>query len=108
MAVIASTFEGLTGEPETDWGVDAGAFLQASVVRVRIYEGFSISVTMGEVTYSVQCFDIVDAIKFVGHWGLALVDLLDCLVAILLKIGSVGQVPDNPCKGVAKIDPRSD
>jgi hypothetical protein len=56
----------------------------------------------------MQSLDISNAVKFVGLRWFSIVHLTNSLKAILLQIGPVGEVADDPSERVTKVDTSSD
>lgn len=51
---------------------------------------------------------ILDTVVLVGLGAFAVVDLPDGLVAVLMRVGSIGEVADDPAEPVAQVDPGGD
>lgn len=62
----------------------------------------------GGDTHSVQGLDIFDTVEFVRLGRFAAIYLTNGLVAILLEVGPVGEIADDPSERVAKVDASSD
>ena len=56
----------------------------------------------------MQSLNIFDTVEFVGSGWFAVVNLTNSFKAILLQIGSVGKVADDPSKRVAEVDASRD
>ena len=56
----------------------------------------------------MQSLDVTDAVKFMGHRWFPVVHLTNSLEAILLQIGPVGKVADDPSERIAEVDASSD
>lgn len=52
--------------------------------------------------------DIVDTIILVRLRSIAVINLTDSLIAVLLQVGSICEIADNPGKRIAQVNPRSD
>ena len=61
-----------------------------------------------KATNGMQCLNVSDAVELVGPRWFAVVHLTNSLKAILLQIGPVGEVADEPCERVTQVDTRSD
>lgn len=62
----------------------------------------------GGDTNGVQSLHIFDPVVFVRLGRLALVHFLNSLVTIILQVGPVCKVADDPSERVAQVDTRSD
>lgn len=60
------------------------------------------------VTNGMQSLDVSDAVEFVGPRWFAVVHLTNSLKAILLQIGPIREVADDPSERVAEVDASSD
>lgn len=56
----------------------------------------------------MQSLDVSDAVEFMRHRWFAVVHLTNSLEAILLQIGPVGEVADDPSERVAEVNASSD
>lgn len=59
-------------------------------------------------TDGMQSLDVSDAVEFMRHRWSAIVHLTNSLEAILLEIGPVGEVADDPSERVAEVNASSD
>ena len=55
----------------------------------------------------MQSLNILNAVVFIGQGSFAIIDLLNYLIAVLLKIGSVSEITDNLSERVAKVNASS-
>ena len=102
MAHITGAIEGLAGETKTNWREHTRTLLHCPEVR----DGSQKQVI--RVTNGMQSLDVSDTVEFVGPWWFTVVYLTDSFEAVLLQIGPVGEVADNPSEQVTKVDASSD
>lgn len=102
VAHITRAIKGLAGKPKTNWREDTRALLMV------LESETTVNVGENRATHSVQSLDVSNTIKFVGPRWFAFVHIANGFKAILLQIGSVGEVADDPSEGVAEVHASSD
>lgn len=109
VAVVAGTIKSLAWEAQANRSVDTRALLLYHTGVASESAGlFDHGLGREAITYGVKSLYIFDTVVLVRLGRISLVHFLNSLVAILLQVGSVGKISNDPGKGVSKVDSSSD